>query len=176
MNSIVPFDYPSFTYEHRDFTLAQLGFAMALTMRIWLAPGNRVTPSVARCMANGLADDGPALSDHEYRTVLGSAFWADEKWVYSHWVQRWNGRPMARLPISLEVKRSVLELNTAGGKRHPRCEYCGGFCERNFHFDHRLPVSRGGINHPDNLCIACPTCNFSKGSMTDAEFMEASVR
>jgi 5-methylcytosine-specific restriction endonuclease McrA len=47
-----------------------------------------------------------------------------------------------------------------------RWPYFGGF-----HIDHIIPVARGGTNHPDNLTLACPTCNLEKYTMTAEEFL-----
>lgn len=45
-----------------------------------------------------------------------------------------------------------------------RCAYCGVEVGQNYDVDHIVPLSRGGGNGPDNLAIACPSCNRSKGS------------
>ena len=48
------------------------------------------------------------------------------------------------------------------------CEYCQT-CEDTIgqtpHIDH---IDPGDGDHPDNLCLACPTCNLSKGQATSA--------
>lgn len=44
------------------------------------------------------------------------------------------------------------------------CTYCGATDTR-FHVDHIVPVSRGGTNHIDNLCVACYECNSSKADL-----------
>ncbi len=31
---------------------------------------------------------------------------------------------------------------------------------------------RGGADAPDNICLACPTCNFRKGIKTAQEFLQ----
>lgn len=31
-----------------------------------------------------------------------------------------------------------------------------------YHVDHVIPLSRGGSDYPENIVIACPTCNVSK--------------
>lgn len=55
-----------------------------------------------------------------------------------------------------------------GGK----CHYCGKEVpENNFHVDHMTPLSRGGSNKFENLCLSCPHCNMSKGTMTDKEYL-----
>jgi hypothetical protein len=42
-----------------------------------------------------------------------------------------------------------------------RCAYCGAEDGR-FVVDHIHPISKGGANTPDNLCVACGPCNSSK--------------
>jgi 5-methylcytosine-specific restriction endonuclease McrA len=36
--------------------------------------------------------------------------------------------------------------------------------------DHKLPISRFGSNSSNNICIACPNCNYRKGAKTVEEF------
>lgn len=43
------------------------------------------------------------------------------------------------------------------------CAYCGIRLFDEYHIDHVVPLARGGTNWPDNLLLACPTCNSSKG-------------
>lgn len=48
-----------------------------------------------------------------------------------------------------------------------RCEYCRvpqEFSELRFHIEHIIPRQHGGTDHADNLALACPNCNFQKGS------------
>jgi len=42
-----------------------------------------------------------------------------------------------------------------------RCIYCGSM--ESLSYDHLIPRSRGGPDIPDNVVIACRTCNSSKG-------------
>ena len=37
--------------------------------------------------------------------------------------------------------------------------------------DHKIPISKGGEHTLKNCVIACRSCNFSKGTKTDTEFM-----
>lgn len=41
-----------------------------------------------------------------------------------------------------------------------------------YHVDHIVPLTRNGSNAPDNLVIACPTCNKRKGNKLPHEFYE----
>ena len=48
-----------------------------------------------------------------------------------------------------------------------RCEYCrvhqDDFDFFTFHIEHILSRQHGGSDDPENLCLACRECNFSKG-------------
>ena len=51
-------------------------------------------------------------------------------------------------------------LKRAGGC----CEICGtGLGDTGFHVDHIIPIARGGLHTQENLQIAHPFCNQSKG-------------
>ena len=43
------------------------------------------------------------------------------------------------------------------------CSYCGTTCNHNYQIDHIDALAVGGTHTLDNLTIACPTCNQSKG-------------
>jgi 5-methylcytosine-specific restriction endonuclease McrA len=43
-----------------------------------------------------------------------------------------------------------------------RCYYCNINVGDKYHVDHVIPLSRGGSNGPENLVIACPSCNMRK--------------
>lgn len=52
------------------------------------------------------------------------------------------------------------------------CVYCGATGD-GLELDHVLPRSRGGSDLPDNLALACQTCNRSKGARTPEEWGRA---
>lgn len=56
---------------------------------------------------------------------------------------------------------------TQGG----RCYYCSVEIENGYHIEHMTPLSRGGSNWIDNICLACVSCNKSKYTKTAEEFM-----
>jgi 5-methylcytosine-specific restriction endonuclease McrA len=71
--------------------------------------------------------------------------------------------------------RKVLEGNAVGicspAQAHARfafyggcCAYCGTALGQSWHWDHVIPLSRGGTNWPSNLRPACPDCNQRKGA------------
>ena len=58
-----------------------------------------------------------------------------------------------------------IKLNQLG-----RCFYCGVRTRRGGHFDHYIPLSKGGSNAADNLRWACAKCNTSKRDKVGADF------
>jgi 5-methylcytosine-specific restriction endonuclease McrA len=66
----------------------------------------------------------------------------------------------SRTGISSKKRQQILKLGS------DVCEYCEVKIEQNasFQIDHRVPVSRGGSNHENNLCSACPDCNGGKNA------------
>jgi len=98
--------------------------------------------------------------------------------------KRWrdnNKDKMRRLLIAGKHRRRAREL-AAEGKfvesdilmlfqaQNARCAYCITPLDAGYHVDHKMPLSRGGSNWPDNLCVACPTCNLRKHDKTAEEF------
>lgn len=53
-----------------------------------------------------------------------------------------------------------------------KCWWCGKLVSDDYHVDHRIPLSRGGSNNPENLCISCPSCNMSKGGRFPHEWSD----
>lgn len=51
-----------------------------------------------------------------------------------------------------------------------KCWHCGISIADKYHIDHLIPLSRGGTNWPNNLVLACPKCNMSKGSKLTHEW------
>ena len=51
-----------------------------------------------------------------------------------------------------------------------RCYYCGSLLTESYTVDHLRPLSRGGTNDPDNVVVACKSCNDSKGVLLSEEF------
>ena len=48
---------------------------------------------------------------------------------------------------------------------HYRCQICGRTAQDGLtlEVDHKIPRTKGGGNHPDNLWTLCRTCNRGKG-------------
>jgi 5-methylcytosine-specific restriction endonuclease McrA len=56
-------------------------------------------------------------------------------------------------------------------KKGAGCAYCGSKQYR-LEIDHRIPLSRGGSNEPENIQAACQFCNRAKHDLDEAEFLE----
>lgn len=64
---------------------------------------------------------------------------------------------------------SAADLRTAIAKMARVCAYCGRD-DVPLTFDHRVPLSRGGSHDPDNLILACRSCNSRKHTQSEIEF------
>lgn len=52
------------------------------------------------------------------------------------------------------------------------CYYCGDLLNFGGELDHKLPVSKGGNSWPENMVLACLTCNRDKHGKTANEFFK----
>lgn len=101
--------------------------------------------------------------------------------------QRWSAaHPEQRKAIS--HKRRALKRGNGGtytaqdirnkliAQKHT-CYYCHNTLKKRgkkylYHVEHVVPISKGGSNWPDNIVIACPTCNQKKGDKLLHEWLE----
>ena len=99
--------------------------------------------------------------------VLGEAYYQANKERFFEW----RDARRARL-ANAEGRYTRQDVKDLYVEQDGRCAYCN--CELNgtYHVDHVIPLVRGGSNSPDNLALACPTCNLRKNSRTAEEFME----
>jgi 5-methylcytosine-specific restriction endonuclease McrA len=61
-----------------------------------------------------------------------------------------------RRSIPQDVKIAV------SARDHGRCRQCGS--TEQLHFDHVIPVSKGGANTVANIQLLCGPCNRTKGA------------
>ncbi|MEN6429762.1 MAG: HNH endonuclease [Coriobacteriales bacterium] len=55
-------------------------------------------------------------------------------------------------------------------RQRGRCYWCGEKTAADYHVDHVIPLALGGSNGPENLVIACPSCNLHKGAKHPIDF------
>lgn len=51
-----------------------------------------------------------------------------------------------------------------------KCWWCSKSVGDRYHVDHRIPLTRGGSDAPENLCITCPECNIRKQNKLPQEW------
>ncbi len=66
------------------------------------------------------------------------------------------------------TKADIRDLYASQGAR---CYYCSINIEEGYEIEHMTPISRGGTNGPENICLACTPCNRTKHCQTAEEFM-----
>lgn len=54
-------------------------------------------------------------------------------------------------------------------KQDGSCFWCQTELGDDYHIDHYIPLSRGGTNYPDNIVLACPTCNVRRNNKMPSE-------
>lgn len=88
------------------------------------------------------------------------------RWRKAHQTARQHGAP-GTFEIA-DIER-LLE------QQDHRCPACGGDLRAlpnvEVHIDHKVPLSRGGSNWPDNIHVLCEPCNLSKGTKAWDEFI-----
>lgn len=65
---------------------------------------------------------------------------------------------------------SAQDVAAQNERQRHRCYWCGASTRTGFHVDHIVPLKLGGTNWPDNIVIACPRCNLSKGAKHPMDF------
>ena len=64
-------------------------------------------------------------------------------------------------------------MKTIKSKKKFKCYYCDSvFPISSIHFDHIVPLSKGGPHSVENLCTSCAPCNLSK----KAKMVESWIR
>lgn len=71
----------------------------------------------------------------------------------------------------VEGKHSAQDIRDIFSEQEGLCAYCYDSLGDRFHRDHKIPLSRGGSNNRENICLACPKCNRRKSDKTPEEFI-----
>jgi 5-methylcytosine-specific restriction endonuclease McrA len=138
--------------------------------------------------------DGPHKSDEEKREVRGAYNKREERlaknreWKRTHRphinAYKRANRDSERIYEHIRRARksgnggsyTLQELSLLLLAQDYLCYYCGKPFYHNtlkavYHIEHKLPLSRGGSNDISNIAVACPRCNFDKGTKTADEFL-----
>lgn len=99
---------------------------------------------------------------------------SSKKWVEENRERKYSlvarRRQKSREGVSSEDIDIASEYRKA--IKNDPCFYCGTRSGE-FHIDHAVPISRGGLEVWNNLVRACANCNLSKHTMTAEEFIAA---
>lgn len=117
--------------------------------------------------------------------ILGRVkeYYANNRETRLTYLKKWQ-REHPEKNVEQNAKRRALELAAMGNlvslkefvrstksKRTVVCYYCQKrFSSKKLHFDHIIPLSKGGAHSVDNLCVSCPKCNRSKHARFIASF------
>ncbi len=172
----MPLDFAKIWEKCEWLTPKEFGGVVILLGELWSSPGFRIRMDRAklkRLFSNGVNPEY-VFKDHEIDNIICAFFWYHERegFIYSRYILELVGRPTKREGIPNWMRRAVLsEAEYDGGYV---CAYCSTrpLELAEVHLDHRLPISRGGINHPQNLAVCCARCNMSKGAMNDVDFQD----
>lgn len=63
-----------------------------------------------------------------------------------------------------EMGRCYRYMKSIRARKSNKCYYCKRTFTLTPHFDHVIPLSRGGLHEIGNLCVSCPSCNLSKAA------------
>lgn len=64
---------------------------------------------------------------------------------------------------------TAADLKDLKKKQNNLCFYCKKKLKQ-YHVDHKIPISRKGAHTKANICLACPKCNLTKHTKTAEEF------
>jgi 5-methylcytosine-specific restriction endonuclease McrA len=81
--------------------------------------------------------------------------------VYGYTVKRRALKKAAAINL-----KGILDFVTSvKSHAYATCYYCGvQTSTKGIHFDHIVPLTKGGAHSADNLCVSCASCNHSKGA------------
>lgn len=91
-------------------------------------------------------------------------------WRKNNWalVRQYNATRRAQKKQAAVNLAGINEfVRSVKSKPYAFCYYCSKkFPSRTTHFEHIIPLVKGGQHSVDNLCVSCPACNLSKADKT----------
>lgn len=84
-------------------------------------------------------------------------------------VKEWDHRKRAKR-LKAPGSHTAADIAAQRTRQKGRCYWCKQKVGKAYHTDHVIPLVKKGSNGPDNLVIACPLCNLSKGAKHPMDF------
>lgn len=176
MNDVpLPLDLDRAFRFRRQWSMAEIGLGVSLLFEIWKSNERCIHLTIPDIEA--FAGANRSLVLHRVYDLIYSEFWWNPRdcYLYSPYILEIIAKPTQRHRIPAWMKEVAIgESIRAGGRGEPNfsvCHYCDSALGADCHFDHALPLVRGGINHPQNLRLCCPACSMTKGIQTEQEFI-----
>jgi hypothetical protein len=120
----------------------------------------------------------------ERRAVIQRRHKDKYKEHYSEYCKEWvaNNRDKCRLKkhrYYAKLKRQLGDISPniidrLFEKQKGLCNYCNRELQ-DYHLEHKIPISRGGLHDDKNLCLSCPACNLRKKDKTAEEFFSKAM-
>jgi 5-methylcytosine-specific restriction endonuclease McrA len=132
-----------------------------------LTTANGLTPNCKSCLKKRALEWGQNNKPH---AVERAAQWRHEhpaEYKVLSKISKARRRNAGQMPNKQEIQELYAQSDD-------HCSYCGIRLFGEYHLEHMLPITRGGLNDIENLAIACADCNLSKGDKTFNEW--AAVR
>lgn len=113
--------------------------------------------------------------------------WRQEnKDAFNEMVQDWRRRNPAKTRLQ-KYRRRMLEATASGEfteqdieilleRQDGLCVGCQADIIETFTIDHKIHLSRGGTNDPENIQLLCKSCKSSKGTKTNDEWIQPADR
>ena len=101
--------------------------------------------------------------DRAYRTKNREQERLKAAKAYDNNTERYRAYSRNRYALKWSVGTHTAEdVTRQYEKQQGCCFWCSEPVNQLYQVDHVIPISRGGSNSPDNLVIACPSCNRHK--------------
>jgi hypothetical protein len=141
-------------------------------VRAWQSAHPERVKALNAAWRRGHPEAGRVLNTRWRREHRESRNAASAEWRRGHpdGVRARNARYNARKRAYSGTNYTAADVATLLVDQHGLCAYCGGIMSV-YHVDHIEPISRGGGNGADNICLACPPCNLEKSNKRLLEWL-----
>lgn len=110
--------------------------------------------------------------DKKSRDIVGSSRHLKSQHTEESWkkqleyfrVKNHERRDLTAGSLSPDIRQKHFEAQKG------LCNGCSCELDDSAHIDHKIPISRGGMNLDENTQLLCAYCNLSKGSKTMTEW------
>ena len=138
----------------------------------WL--GEKASPpgeyQVGATAANAIND---ALPYQKHRANQKAWREKNKDHVKQYMQRWWANNPEKKRAYKYANKKNATTAELVGlmAAQGGACALCGDSIVQDRHLDHKLPKSRGGLSEARNYQWLCPTCNVTKGALTNEELL-----